>query len=59
MPFFHLLSSQTRTHKRTHSRKMKHESYFPSNEKKETLTKGIKPEGVNGVGAGWSQMSNV
>jgi hypothetical protein len=38
---------------------MKHESYFPSNEKKETLTKGIKPEGVNGVGAGWSHMSNV
>ena len=41
MPFFHLLSSQTRTHKRTHSREMKHGSYFPSNEKKETVTKEL------------------
>jgi hypothetical protein len=38
---------------------MKHGSDFPFNEKKETVTKGIKPEGVNGVVAGWSHMPNV
>ena len=35
-------------HLRGHSREMKHGSDFPFNEKKETVTKGIKTDGVNG-----------